>query len=118
MKIIYNYALVVGLVALFILLIWYLENEDIQLCLTDTGVAVIPIPYTWVSKAGQPEPVMDGFPSTIKHPPKKGKPESEGYNIGELTKSFNTPGFNYPRFFNKTRKLTKKQSIEIRIFFP
>ena len=72
MKIFYNLALVVGLVVLLALLLWYLVAEEIQLCLNDTGVAVIPIPYTWVSKAGQPESEMDGFPSTIKHPPKKG----------------------------------------------
>jgi hypothetical protein len=73
MKIFYNLALVVGLVVLLALLLWYLVAEDIQLCLNDTRVAVIPIPYTWVSKAGQPESEMDGFPSTIKHPPKKGE---------------------------------------------
>jgi hypothetical protein len=73
MKIFYNLALVVGLVVLLALLSLCLVTDEIQLCLNNTGIAVIPIPYTWVSKAGQPESEMDGFPSTIKHPPKKGE---------------------------------------------
>jgi len=61
-------ALIVGSIILIILVALCLQ-KDIRLCLVKGGVIVIQCLYFKVCKVEQSESVMDGHPSTIKHPP-------------------------------------------------
>jgi len=92
--------LIVGSIVAISILALCLE-VDPWLCLADERISVILVLNFEVCKVGLSGSEMDGYPSTIEHPPKWWKPESEGYNIGELTGTFNTPGFDYPGFFFK-----------------
>jgi hypothetical protein len=55
-------------------------------------------PILGLARLGNQSPRWTGSRPQSSIRLRKVRPESEGYNIGELTKSFNSPGFNYPGF--------------------
>ena len=60
--------LIVGVAAMSLLIAWR-TNKDLRLCLAEKKLLVILVLNFEVCRAAQSEPVMDGHPSTIQHPP-------------------------------------------------
>jgi len=59
--------LIVGVAAMSLLIAW--RTDDLRLCLAEKKLLVILVLNSEVCRAAQSEPVMDGHPSTIQHPP-------------------------------------------------
>ena len=59
--------LIVGVVAVLLLIVW--RTNDLRLCLAEKKLLVILVLNSEVCRAAHSEPVMDGHPSPIQHPP-------------------------------------------------
>ena len=60
--------LIVGVAAMSLFIAWR-TNRDLRLFPAEEKLLVILVLNSEVYRAAQSEPVMDGHPSTIKHPP-------------------------------------------------